>query len=84
MSGVAFAAPADKYRLSAVPASPVDSQLASVAGSSADTASQLSPLHPHSPLFAFGVLAALTFGLMAASASVRVGKTSAGVNIGKT
>ena len=41
------------------------------------------PWHPNSPLFAFGCLAALTFGLMAVSTSggvsVRVGKVAAGV-----
>lgn len=42
--------------------------------------------HPSSPMFAFGVLGALTFGLMAfsTSGSVRVGKTklSAAVGVG--
>lgn len=44
------------------------------------------PWHPSSPLFAFGVVAALTVGLMAVStsgsASVRVGKTVATVTGG--
>jgi hypothetical protein len=48
--------------------------------------------HPSNPLFAFGVVAALTFGLMAVStsggASVRLGKTTAtltgGAGIGST
>lgn len=39
---------------------------------------------PENPLFAFGVIAALTFGLMAFSTSVRVGKTSATVSVGST
>ena len=42
------------------------------------------PWHPANPLFAFGVLAALTVGLMAVSTSgggkVRVGHTVAGVS----
>jgi hypothetical protein len=46
------------------------------------------PWNPESPMFAFGVLAALTFGLMAFSTSgtVRVGKTklTAGVGVGST
>lgn len=84
MSGQAFLPPAQKYRLAAGPASPVDSQLPAVAGASADDSQIDSPFHPHSPMLAFGVLAALTFGLMAASASVRVGKTTAGVNVGTT
>lgn len=41
------------------------------------------PWHPSSPLFAFGVLAAVTVGLMAVSTSggvqLRIGKTVAGV-----
>lgn len=41
-------------------------------------------LHPHNPLLAFGVLAAVAFGLMAASTTVRVGKTTAAVSIGET
>jgi hypothetical protein len=48
----------------------------------AQAAGQL--LSPHNPLFAFGVLAAVTFGLMAFSTSVRVGKTSASLNLGDT
>lgn len=36
------------------------------------------------PLIAFGVIGALVFGLMAFSTSVRVGKTSASVQIGST
>lgn len=50
------------------------------------------PWHPSSPLFAFGCLAALTFGLMAVStsgsASVRLGKAVAtvggGAGVGST
>jgi len=41
-------------------------------------------LHPHNPLMAFGVIAAVAFGLMAFSTSVRVGRTAASVQIGKT
>ena len=44
------------------------------------------PWHPSSPMFAFGVVAALTFGLMAVStsgtASVRLGKVRATVGAG--
>jgi hypothetical protein len=46
------------------------------------------PWSPDSPMFAFGVLAALTFGLMAFSTSgtVRVGKTklTGAVGVGST
>lgn len=41
-------------------------------------------LSKENPYTAFAVLAALTFGLMAFSTSVRVGKTSASLNIGST
>lgn len=37
---------------------------------------------PESPLFAFGLLLAVTTGLMAFGTSVRVGGTSASLNIG--
>jgi hypothetical protein len=36
------------------------------------------------PLLAFGLIAATAFGLMAFSTSVRVGKTSASINVGST
>lgn len=39
-------------------------------------------LSPENPLLAFGVLAAITVGLMAFSTSVRVGKTSASLKVG--
>ncbi len=41
-------------------------------------------LSPHNPLFAFGLLAGVTFGLMAFSTSVRVGNSSASINLGDT
>ena len=41
-------------------------------------------LHPNNPLLAFGVLAAIAFGLMAVSTSVRVGKTTASIQVGDT
>lgn len=39
-------------------------------------------LNPHNPMVAFAALAAITFGLMAFSTSVRVGGTSASLKIG--
>ena len=39
--------------------------------------------HPDSPIFWIGALAAVTFGLMAVSTNVRVGKTTASVALGK-
>lgn len=41
-------------------------------------------LSTHNPLTAFAALAAVTFGLMAFSTSVRVGKTTASLNLGDT
>jgi len=41
-------------------------------------------LSTHNPLTAFAVLAAVTFGLMAFSTSVRVGHTTASLNLGDT
>jgi hypothetical protein len=40
------------------------------------------PWSPDSPLFWFGAIAALTFGLMAVSTSVRVGPAKASLNLG--
>jgi hypothetical protein len=39
---------------------------------------------PENPLFWFGALGVVTFGLMAFSTTVRVGKTSASLTIGDT
>lgn len=65
------------------PASLAQTQLDAVpTGSPSDHGGQL--LHPSNPLLAFGVIAAVTFGLMAFSTSVRVGKTRAGITIGET
>jgi hypothetical protein len=41
-------------------------------------------MHPGNPMIAFGVIAAIAFGLMAFSTTVRVGKTRAGIQIGET
>lgn len=41
-------------------------------------------LHPGNPLVAFGAIAAVAFGLMAFSTTVRVGRTRAGIQIGDT
>lgn len=41
-------------------------------------------LSPENPLLAWAALAGLTFGLMAFSTSVRVGKTTASVSVGST
>lgn len=82
----------ERYRLSE--SAPVagpgvgELSLASLATPGEGAANAAKPWHPESPLFVFGVLGALTFGLMAFSTSgtVRVGKTklSAGVGVGST
>lgn len=64
------------------PASNVPTAQASMVTPSTAGASAAKVLSPDNPLFAFGVLAAVTFGLMAFSTSVRVGKTSASLKIG--
>lgn len=42
------------------------------------------PWHPDSPLFWFGVLTAVTLGLIGASTSLRVGPFKAAVSAGKS
>lgn len=72
-----------KYGLDTTgPGSPAPTELTSVATPSASGQAATRLLSPENPLFAFGVLAAVTFGLMAFSTSVRVGKSSASLNIG--
>lgn len=67
------------------PASNVPSALASSAVTPSEHGAAAGKLiSPENPLFAFGVLAAVTFGLMAFSTSVRVGKTSASLTVGST
>jgi hypothetical protein len=82
----------ERFRLSASDqASPVaaeSSGLNLLPTPSEGAANVVKPWSPESPMFAFGCLAALTFGLMAFSTSgtVRVGKTklTAGVGVGST
>lgn len=42
------------------------------------------PWHPDSPLFWFGILGAVTFGLIAASTTIRVGPFKASLGAGKS
>lgn len=73
----------EKYGIPASgPASNVPTAQASMVTPSAAGAAAAKVLSPENPLFAFGVLAAITFGLMAFSTSVRVGGTSASLKIG--
>jgi hypothetical protein len=73
----------DRYRIpTSQPATGTESALPGVAGPQSDGPRTASPLSKDSPLLVFGVLAAVTFGLMAASTTVRVGGTSASVRVG--
>lgn len=66
------------------PASNTPTAAASMVTPSAHEQSAGRALSPENPLLAFGVLAAITFGLMAFSTSVRVGNSSASLNLGET
>ena len=70
-----------RFGLVSGPASTATTETRSMTtASAADPGGQI--LHPHNPLMAFGVIAAVAFGLMAVSTSVRVGKTKASISIG--
>lgn len=77
-------ASSDQYRVSATAPSRTPTELHAVPTPAAGAAKAASPLSPENPLFWFGVLGAATFGLMAFSTSVRVGKATASVAVGKT
>ena len=66
------------------PGSNAQTELAAVATPAAGEAGAAKLLSPENPLLWFGGLAALTFGLMAFSTSVRVGGTTASVAVGNT
>jgi hypothetical protein len=65
------------------PAVNTTTELSSVVAPSARATSAGHLLSLDNPLTAFGLVAAFTFGLMAFSTSVRVGKTSASFNVGE-
>jgi hypothetical protein len=80
----------ERFRLAAGPvASPAvaDSGLNALSTPDAGAAAQAKGWHPSSPMFAFGALGLVTFGLMAfsTSGSVRVGKAklTAGLGVDK-
>jgi hypothetical protein len=58
-------------------------ELTALATPSAEAARAAGLVSAENPLLWFGVLAGVTFGLMAFSTSVRVGNSSASVNLGK-
>ena len=81
----------ERFRLSAgavLSPAVAESSLQSVSTPSVGAAALGSAIHPDNPLVVWGLLGALTFGLMAfsTSGSVRVGKTTAtaGLGIGST
>jgi hypothetical protein len=85
MQGYQIAGAWDRYRIpTSQPATSTDSALPGVAGPASDGPRTAGALSKESPLLVFGVLAAVTFGLMAASTTVRVGGTNASLAIGDT
>lgn len=77
-------APGEKYRLSRGPATSAETELAAVPSPADGAQDEGRLLSVGNPLLVFGALAALTFGLMAVSTTVRVGKTKASVSLGST
>ena len=76
---------AEKYGMPAfAPASNIPTGLSSIATASLEDAKAEKLLSVSNPLTVFGVVAAVTFGLMAFSTSVRVGNSSASLNLGKS
>lgn len=71
-----------KYGLTDSAPSPATTELTAVATPRAGAASVGQPWNPDNPLFWFGAIAAVTFGLAAFSTNVRVGSARAGVSIG--
>jgi hypothetical protein len=66
------------------PASNAPTALASTVTPSEHGQKAAGLLSPHNPLLAYMVIAGVTFGLMAFSTSVRVGNSSASLNLGET
>jgi hypothetical protein len=75
--------PQEKYGFRPGPVGHEPSELTAVPSPAEGAAADGQVWNPENPLFAFGVIAALTFGLMAFSTSVRVGGTTASVSVGK-
>jgi hypothetical protein len=75
---------AQKWGIPDNPASNSPSALTALPAPSARGAAASKLTSPENPLFWFGALGVVTFGLMAFSTTVRVGKTSASLTIGDT
>lgn len=87
MSTATTWAPSGVGRYGLAPGGPVTSapsELHTVATPAQGAAAAAQPWNPASPLFWFAGIAAVTFGLMAVSTSVRVGKATASVSLGST
>lgn len=96
MAGSPYSVGAERYRLYGVTAEGASamqaSGLAALPTPAQSHADEAKPWHPSNPMFAFGVVAALTIGLMAVStsgsASVRLGHAVAtvggGAGVGST
>lgn len=66
------------------PATTAQSELHAIASPAAGAQSVAQPWNPENPLFWFAAIAAVTFGLMAVSTTVRVGKATGSVSLGST
>jgi len=81
-SGWAPAGPARYGLVSQGPASNATTELTSIASPADGASNELALWHPANPMFWVAAIGALTFGLMAASTTVRVGKAKATVSVG--
>ena len=75
--------PGARYGLNRTNTAPA-TELTSIPTPTQGAADDANPWHPSNPLFWFGGLAALTFGLMAFSTTVRVGGAHASVSLGNS
>jgi hypothetical protein len=76
-------APGAKYGMGTAAASSM-SELTAVPTPSKEANESAQPWNPANPLFWFAAIAAVTFGLMAVSTTVRVGPAKGSVSLGKT
>lgn len=74
---------AARYNLSPGLGSHTPSELHTAATPGVGAAAAAQPWNPHNPLFWFAGIAALTFGLMAVSTTVRVGPAKVSASLGK-
>jgi len=77
------ASPGGRYGLNRSNTGPV-TELTSIPTPTQGAADEANPWHPENPLFWFAGIAALTFGLMAFSTTVRVGGAHASLSLGNS